>query len=218
MIGRAGRAGFVDTTGESILLFKGPDKQKVFELITGPMKRCDSSFQGDDSKAIRVLVLSLVGLHLTHYGSQIFAFFKQTLFYIQHRQIRRVANERHVEMDADLVPDEFEVLSNALVYLLDRRLIKINSGGEQSTVCTDPKGLFFASFEVTPLGMAAIKGNIDLDYVHQLYADLKSGLKCLVLSNYLHLLYLCTPYDLVNSLMNVDLDAYINKVNFVFHL
>ncbi len=39
----------------------------------------------DDSKAIRLLVLSLIGLNLTHHGYNILEFFKQTLFYSQVR-------------------------------------------------------------------------------------------------------------------------------------
>ena len=37
----------------------------------------------DDSKAIHLLVLSLIGLNLTHFGYNILEFFKQTLFYSQ---------------------------------------------------------------------------------------------------------------------------------------
>lgn len=76
----------------------------------------------------------------------------------------------------------------------------------------DLKTYYFSTFEITKLGTAAIKGNVDLDCVDQLHSDLKIGLKTMVLSNYLHLLYLCTPYDLVNSLINVDYDTYAHKV------
>jgi hypothetical protein len=33
----------------------------------------------------------------------------------------------------------------------------------------------------------------------------------MVLSTNLHLLYLCTPYELVNSLLNIDYDVYSRK-------
>ncbi len=42
MIGRAGRAGLSDY-GESFLLFKSIEKKKVYDLISLPMKRCESS-------------------------------------------------------------------------------------------------------------------------------------------------------------------------------
>jgi POLQ-like helicase len=227
MIGRAGRAGLIDSVGESILLFKLQDKQKVVDLITGPMKRCDSSFQGDDSKAMRVLVLSLIGLNLTHLGSQILLFVKQTLFYLQQKDklLRKENSESKCSIQAltedekriAIVPDDFDLISNALVYLLKSRLIEINSSDPLAkctvTEITNVKALYYVQFEITKLGLATTKGNIDLDYVDQLYVDLKTGLKTMVLSNYLHLIYLCTPYELINSLNNIDLDTYINKVN-----
>lgn len=217
MIGRAGRAGFADTTGESILVFKGADKQKVLELVTGPMKRCESSFQGDNSKAIRILVLSLVALNLVHLGSQVFLFFKQTLYYLQqHIKLTKSMSIEFVDIESDadcFIPDEFELISSALVYLLENSLVRISSSNNIDWK-NDVKSLFYANFEVTQLGMAAIKGNVDLDCIHQLYSDLKSGLKNLVLCNYLHLLYLCTPYEMVNSLNSVDFDIYLAKVIF----
>lgn len=221
MIGRAGRAGLIDSIGESILLFKIADKSKVVDLITGPMKRCESALQCD-SKALRVLVLSLIGLNLTHLGSQILLFIRQTLFYLQHSQ-KLIKDKEEVSVQETnkmlgLVPDEFDLISDALDYLVKKSLIKINSteslGKDISeTDENNLKCLYYAKFEITKLGTAAIKGNIDLDFVHQLYNDLKIGLKSMVLSNYLHLLYLCTPYDLVNNLTNVDYDTYAHKVS-----
>ena len=221
MIGRAGRAGLIDSVGESILVFKNADRLKVLDLISGPMKRCESSFQCDDSKAIRLLVLSLIGLNLTRLGSQIFRFFRQTLFFMQKKtrldneeKKRALADEPRETLCAVSVPKEFDLISNALDYLLKKELVRVNS--EHSVkVEGDLDGLetlYFSYFEITKLGMAAIKGNVDLDNVHQLYADLKIGLKSMVLSNYLHLLYLCTPYELVNSMINIDFDIYARKV------
>jgi len=42
-----------------------------------------------------------------------------------------------------------------------------------------------------------IIGPIDVDRGKQLYDDLTQAQESLVLANYLHLLYLVTPYDLV---------------------
>ena len=82
MIGRAGRAGLSDY-GESFLIYNNKDKAKVKDLISLPMKRCESYMNVTDFKTLGLLVLSLVGLKLAHYGENILAFFKQTLFYIQ---------------------------------------------------------------------------------------------------------------------------------------
>ena len=219
MIGRAGRAGLIDSAGESILIFKNIDRMRVVDLISGPMKRCESSFQCDDSKAIRLLVLSLIGLNLTHLGSQILLFFRQTLFFMQ--QQARLAKEAKEAGGLKLpaaarftVPKEFELISSALDYLIRAKLICVNTD-ESVKPEVDVDGLdvlYFSKFEVTKLGMATIKGNIDLDYVQKLHDDLMGGLRSIVLSNNLHLLYLCTPYELAANLINIDYDIYARKV------
>jgi POLQ-like helicase len=236
MIGRAGRAGLIDSTGESILVFKNQDKQKVLDLITGPMKRCESSFQCDDCKAIRILVLSLIGLKMTHYGSQVLLFFNETLFFLQQKaklSKREATDEKDETEDEaavedeqmsadkkkliDLVPEEFRLISKALEYLIEMKFIQLVPNEYESILKSlkevTGKYLYYATFEITKMGLATIRGNIDMDYVHQLYSDLNAGLKTMVLSNYLHLIYLCTPYDMVNSLSKIDLDIYALKVS-----
>ena len=231
MIGRAGRAGMISSTGESILMFQLMDKQKVYDLISGPSKTCESSFECNDYKAIRVLVLSLISLNLTHCGAEILLFFKQTLFYMQQKKrMDNAKKEKENLFAADdtvsnkdvIVPEEFSLISSALLYLAKNKFISLKKSSE--TVYgveefdkeneSELNHLFFTThIEVTKLGTAAIKGNIDLDCVHQLYDDLNTGLKSIVLSNSLHLLYLCTPYELVNSLITVDFETYCRKVN-----
>ena len=346
MIGRAGRAGLIDSAGESILIFQPGDKKRVRELLTGGMKRCESSFECADSKAIRMLILSLIGLQLTHLGSQMLLFFNETLFFMQNKKKllksittttttttsttnvrraqvgccgddddddddQRILDEllaaEHTKQQKNnnsnttttptetttttkstrksddpnaLVPSEFALISDALLYLYKKKLITVskvaNTSGElvaatpqdlqplqalcdaddadasesseitstnsntnissssnnssssssssgkqadeerqrrkKQTAAEAMRRFYFCQFEITKLGMAAIKGNIDLDYVHQLHADLTIGLKSIVLSNSLHLLYLCTPYELVHSLVTVDYDTYVHKV------
>jgi POLQ-like helicase len=224
MIGRAGRAGLIDSAGESILLYQNKDKNNVFSLLTEPMKRCESSFECDDKKAIRLLVLSLIGLNMAHYGSQILLFFKETLFYLQNKEkLKEKKDDQNVIISSDtikdtkelFVPDEFYLISNALAYLFKEELITIKNDEIPENLSSDSSSLkkfYYSQFEITKLGMASIKGNINLDYVHKLYEDLKLGLKSIVLSNCLHLLYLCTPYDLVNSMYDMNYDTYARKV------
>lgn len=105
---------------------------------------------------------------------------------------------------------------------MNNKLIGINTpqdnkNGKQLTISdeeVDLRTLYFSGYEINKLGLAAMKGNIDLDMVDQLYTDLKIGLKSMVLSNYLHLLYLCTPYELARCFRNLDFDIYHTKVNF----
>lgn len=182
------------------------------------MKRCESSIEFD-SKSIRVLVLSLISLRLTPHGFDILDFFKTTLFYQQKKEpTKSKLSQSQPAFDEDndedeQIPKEFVIFYNALNYLLQNKFVQIS----EMTSDTKPEDLtlnqlYFSKYEITKLGMAAVKGGIDLDFTQQLYSDLKLGLNTMVLSNYLHLLYLCTPYELVDSLNMVDYDTYARKV------
>jgi len=219
MIGRAGRAGLSDF-GESFLLFKNQEKARVYDLISLPMKRCESSMSGEDNKATRLLVLSLIGLNLTHFGFNVLEFFKQTLFYMQKKEklIKEAPKqeqlEENQEKDFIQVPAEFEIISDALIYLLKNKFLTMSESEDQkskietSIETIDLKTLYKSYYKISNLGLAAVKGNIDLDSVHRLYSDLSIGLKTMVLSNCLHLLYLCTPYDLSRHFRDLDFNIY----------
>ncbi len=213
MIGRAGRAGF-NTCGESILLFQNMDRLKVYDLVSGPMKRCESSIEFD-SKSIRMFVLSLIALELVKFGFNVLEVFRETLFYAQKKGSRLNTEEVNEDELAKIkVPVDFMMFTHGLRYLLKNGLIRMKSSetvGVEDKKEYEIRELHFGELEITKLGMAAVKGGIDLEYCGQLHSDLKIGLGSMVLSNYLHLLYLCTPYELVASLLNIDFDVFARK-------
>ena len=198
MIGRAGRAGFGDNTGESILIIESNrkflDKTKIAELTTGPMSRCESSLNCNDSKAIRSLILSLIDLKLIKNGFEMCQFFEQTFYFMQQED-----------------KTNFNYIFDAMIYLIEMKLVEAKNGSNFGDLTSKQELLNF-EFEITKLGVASIKCGIDLDWLPRLYTDLSIGLKHMVLSTSLHLLYLCTPYDLVNNLLNMDFDVYTRKV------
>ncbi|KAH7970010.1 hypothetical protein HPB52_023899 [Rhipicephalus sanguineus] len=61
MAGRAGRAG-MDSSGESILIVPNTDKEKVRKLLEAPVDSCYSNLLQDEQKALKMLLLSLIGL------------------------------------------------------------------------------------------------------------------------------------------------------------
>ena len=197
---------------------------KVYDLISGPMKRCESSIEFD-SKSIRILVLSLISLKLTPHGFDILDFFKSTLFYQQKKEpTKSKLSQSQIDSDDadendEQIPKEFIIFYNALNYLLHNKFIQINEmKSEVKPEELTLNQLYFSKYEITKLGMAAIKGGVDLDFTQQLFSDLQLGLTTMVLSNYLHLLYLCTPYELVDSLTTVDYDTYARKVRILYVL
>lgn len=46
---------------------------------------------------------------------------------------------------------------------------------------------------------SSFTGSVDLTYSQELYKDLSKGLDGLLLSSYLHLVYLVTPYDMISQ-------------------
>jgi POLQ-like helicase len=224
MVGRAGRAGLVDSAGESFLLFQVADKQKVYDLLVNPLKPCNSSFQYEDFKAVRSLVLSLICLNLAKSGFELLDFFKETFFFLQieakakrdtNNPIKEELLEEKEKADGQpAISSNFKMIADSLSYLIEKKFLSIQTSLKVSNKSEEdtPSSLYMSYFEITKLGAASIKANIDLDCVHQLHFDLRLALKCIVLSNYLHLIYLCTPYDLINSVNNMDFDVYSRKV------
>ncbi|XP_059821307.1 helicase POLQ-like isoform X1 [Hypanus sabinus] len=176
MVGRAGRAG-IDTEGESILITQEQDKKLIADLVSRPVECCYSNLIQDGEKGIKDLLLSLIGLKIAQTLDKIVEFMEITLLGVQ--------KQLHFKEKTFL-----EVIEQALQPLLEKGLIKgqvsRSSEGEQRS----------CQLEITNLGRAAYKGSIDLAYCDTLNMDLKKSLEGLVLDNYLHLIYLITPYDM----------------------
>uniref|UniRef100_A0A4W3J0M3 Helicase, POLQ like n=1 Tax=Callorhinchus milii TaxID=7868 RepID=A0A4W3J0M3_CALMI len=179
MVGRAGRAG-IDSEGESILIVQEKDKQMVTDLVSRPSEGCYSNLLCDHGKGIKALLLSLIGLKITQTPEEIVRFLSGTLFSVQQQQLS----------DGKSL---WEVTKQTLELLIEKGLIsdKVSHKSSEQEIRH--------TLEVTTLGHATYKGSIDLEYCDVLYKNLKKGLEGLVLSNYLHLIYLVTPYDLVSQ-------------------
>ncbi|KAM7368580.1 hypothetical protein PAMP_012906 [Pampus punctatissimus] len=171
MVGRAGRAG-IDTEGESILVLQDKDRTMAKSLVCAPMENCYSNLMHDEGKGILSLVLSLIGLNITHSMDQVRDFLSWTLLYVQQKQLC-------VEKSL------WKVVQQCVDLLKQKDLITVDAHGE--------------SLQVTKLGKATYKGSVDLTHSDELYTDLAKGLEGLLLNSYLHLLYLVTPYDMISQ-------------------
>ncbi|KAK7473467.1 hypothetical protein BaRGS_00035296 [Batillaria attramentaria] len=76
----------------------------------------------------------------------------------------------------------------------------LNACDEAGDSSSEPHSTMDFTLEVTTLGKATFKGSVDLECGARLYEDLQKGEQSLVVANYLHLLYLVTPYDLAADL------------------
>lgn len=171
MVGRAGRAG-IDSVGESILILQEKDRNTAKTLVCAPMENCYSNLMHDNGKGLLSLILSLIGLNITSSVEQLQDFLRGTLLYVQRR---------HLCVDRNLQ----EAVQQCVDVLKEKDLITEDSHSQ--------------NLQVTKLGKATYKASVDLTYSDVLYKDLSKGLEALLLNSYLHLVYLVTPYDMIDQ-------------------
>ncbi|CAL1683577.1 unnamed protein product [Lasius platythorax] len=218
MIGRAGRAG-MGVLGESILICKRSEINKVKDLLTSQMDDSLSSLHIENNRGINNLILSAIQLNMATTRSELHKLTAASLLNIQQNRIG-------VNMKA--ITDE------TITALLKCSVIKVKSKGrntgnpnitvvipsqepmhmEKSPVKKGKNMIAFTSeteFQLCDLGQAAMKGPIDLQTAYTLYEDLKTAQKHLILIDNLHLLYLVTPYDSISQITPIG-SIYYNVV------
>ncbi|XP_078455497.1 helicase POLQ-like isoform X2 [Lampetra planeri] len=193
MVGRAGRAG-IDSSGESITIVNSRDKAKAVTLVGGPFEVCQSSLTYEDGKGVQSLLLSLIGLKITTDIDAIHRFLETTLFGVQQQQ------------EGGGMKELWELGRHCLQQLLQSGLVRLCSRSEGAAAPSEQL------LEITKLGQATFKGSVDLAFCTVLYQDLKVGIEGLVLNNYLHLIYLATPYDMVSQ-CRPDWNTYMRQFN-----
>ncbi|XP_077272172.1 mutagen-sensitive 301 isoform X1 [Temnothorax americanus] len=212
MIGRAGRAG-MGVLGESILICKKAEINKVKDLLISQMDDSLSSLHIENDRGLNNLILSAIQLNMAVTRSELHKLTTTTLLNIQQNRIG---------VDLRTITDE------TITALIKCGVIKVKSKGsntgdpnvtvvipsQESTrvdkreIKKGVKTITFTSeteFQLCDLGQAAMKvaGPIDLKTAYTLYEDLKTAQKHLILIDNLHLLYLLTPYDNVSQITPV---------------
>ncbi|XP_069680536.1 helicase POLQ-like [Periplaneta americana] len=221
MVGRAGRAGFGEA-GESILICKKSDAPKVKEMLSSTMDEVVSSLHMDDARGIRSLVLSCVGLGIATTRSALRKLMDCSLLSIQ---ASRLGVDLHFLIDEAIIalirlealktvtnenssPDSSIVLdnsSNVSVHILDtsESPVRRNSSPSIDKKNKTARTVYLQNdteLRISKLGKAAIKGCVQLSLARTLHRDLVQAQSSLVVLSYIHLLYLVTPYDLMNQI------------------
>ncbi|ESO08460.1 hypothetical protein HELRODRAFT_74949, partial [Helobdella robusta] len=198
MIGRAGRAGF-HSSGESILIAKQHDIKDVKYLIQGACESCYSSLSCSYlHKQLSNLVLTCVGLKVTRSISDVLSFLKKTLCYQQLKQ-----KNEHARFESDVNLCLINLIGSGLI--VEKFLVSLDDDNANN----------HTHLEVSKFGRAVFKGSIDLNICKLLYDDLKANQSNVVLSSYLHLIFLITPYEHITNTSNplhIDWWIYINEV------
>ncbi|XP_037087624.1 helicase POLQ-like [Pollicipes pollicipes] len=188
MVGRAGRAG-IDDSGESILIVAAKDSKLVGELLMSPLERCVSTLLERDGHGLRRLLLSAVTLGLADSPAALVQVASRSLLAAQ--------------------ADALQVDLPAVV-----RLLRVSRrDGAAGPLPDGDRWAPELQLKVSRLGTAAVKGNVDLRVAGRLYDDLVHAQSALAVINQLHLLYLVTPYDMMDNIRpaaSVYFDLYMS--------
>uniref|UniRef100_A0A1Y1LMT2 Helicase POLQ-like n=1 Tax=Photinus pyralis TaxID=7054 RepID=A0A1Y1LMT2_PHOPY len=201
MIGRAGRAGLGEV-GESILICKSIEIAKVQELFLSPMDKTLSKLHESECSPLRQLFLSCIALGTANTKTQLETVISKTLLFVQQTQlnvfveglVKKVIHDLH-KLQAVEIGDKNSLPLNDITFACTYFSPSMNvSEPVKKKLLIDNN----TKLVVSKLGNAAMKGNLSLTDARLLYNDLTKAKDCLVLINCLHLLYLVTPYNLVD--------------------
>lgn len=231
MVGRAGRAGFGET-GDSIMICAARDNTRVMSLLCSSMELVSSYMHEDNARALRALFLSAVGLGLATCRKELQQLAAATLFNVQAQRLDIDIVQISKDVIKDLIitkvltakithrSNESLKIENVDMQSQDGSFTRPNSQNTQPTAgITSNKVITHVvlrpstPLEVSRLGRASFKSGIDLNRSEAVYKELLQARMSLVVVDYLHLLYLITPYDgNDNGLIRPDMGVFYQKV------
>lgn len=242
MVGRAGRAGMCGDVGESILVCSPRDNIRVSELLCSPMDEAASSLHANESKGIQNMVLSAIGLGLATCRTDIQKLMSITLMSLQSKRLSINTSKLTDEvienlfklkavtlaetsnlMQANISCIEFETQqgpASQMSYTETRHQQKpINTATLNHHIVGGHKKLRNIKLKpstqmtISKLGRASFKSGFDLIKAQIIYKDLMQAQRSLVLLNYMHLLYIVTPYEPVDINVYPDMSIYYSQVS-----
>lgn len=233
MVGRAGRAGFGES-GDSILICAARDNMRVMSLLCSAMDEVVSHMHDENARALRTLLLSSIGLNMASCRTDINRLAASTLTAVQaHRLeidmatltdetikslllVKAITAKSTKSPNDSLKGNEVELVSQ------DGSFVKnspVEAGGTQAGANAPKKKVTntirlkpSTPLEISRLGKASFKSGISLERAHVVMTDLMQAQRSLVLVDYLHLLYLVTPYEASDVQINPDKRIYYSKV------
>lgn len=217
MVGRAGRAG-MGNIGESILICKNNELQKITELLKSKMDDSLSTLHIDKDRGINNLILSAILFSMATTRHELHKIVKRTLLNIQQKRlnvnIKQIVDETITEFLKSGVIKIKEKERNVNISKPNISVIfpSQDISSCPTTIETKKKRIIKltnnSKLELCSLGRAAMKGCIDMECAYTLYQDLKKAQEHLILLDYLHLLYLVTPYNIISQIKPIGFIYY----------
>ncbi|KAI4487507.1 hypothetical protein M0804_005656 [Polistes exclamans] len=210
MIGRAGRAG-LGNIGESILICKSNELPKVKELLISKMDDSLSTLHIEKDRGINNLILSAILLSIATTRSELYTLITKSLLSVQQKRlnidIKKVMDETISLLFKNGIlkirnMDKCNIVNSVSIAIPSQESMSIEN---PEMIKKKPKIALSSTtkLELCDLGRAAMKAGIDLQCAYELYEDLKKAQKHLILTDCLHLLYLITPYNIINQIQPI---------------
>lgn len=188
IVGKAGRAE-LDECGESIIIFDSKDHNRMVQLLTGPVDEAASSLHLSNRKGLDSLILSAIGVGIATCLMDVQNLVSNTLLSVQAER---------------LGVNVGQLVNQAVTELLNIKALTTSSNVQFENI-VDP-------LYITQFGKASFKSGFDLQNSVVIYKDLQEAQKSLALLDHLHLLYVATPFEPVNSNIAIDMTVYYNMV------
>ncbi|XP_052845080.1 helicase POLQ-like [Drosophila gunungcola] len=198
MVGRAGRAGLGEA-GESILIAQSKDNLQVGQMLFSPMDKALSSMDQQEAVGLQSLILSVIGLNLAECRRDLNRLVNSTLLAVQ-------ASALEVAVDDIVLRILREMFKNKVLQVTEPQAkSRINSSEiittqdvNQTNRAAGERRLLIGQstpFKLTHIGRAAFKAGIDYKRANAIHKELRQAQQQLILTNYLHLLYLVVSFN-----------------------
>ncbi|KAH8278259.1 hypothetical protein KR044_009024, partial [Drosophila immigrans] len=217
MVGRAGRAGLGDA-GESILITQSKDNIKVGEMLFSPMDKALSSLDQQEAIGLQVsaiissifvlhkniihlqtLILSVIGLNLADCRRDLNRLVNSTLLAVQAGSLEVAVDDLVLRILRDMFKNKVLKLRENAAKPNCSDIITTQDMNQSTShsVASNRRLLISQStrFQLTSIGCAAFKAGIDYKRTFVIHNELKNAQQRLILSSYMHLLYLVVCFN-----------------------
>ncbi|XP_037718740.1 helicase POLQ-like [Drosophila subpulchrella] len=198
MVGRAGRAGLGEA-GESILIAQSKDNLQVGQMLFSPMDKALSSMDQQEAVGLQSLILSVVGLNLAECRRDLYRLVNSTLLAVQASSLEVAVEEIVLRILREMFKNKVLQLTEppAKSKINSSEIITTQDVNQTNRPAGERRLLIGQStpFKLTNIGRAAFKAGIDYKRANAIHKDLKQAQQQLILTNYLHLLYLVVCFN-----------------------
>lgn len=182
--------------GESFLIFSSKDNFNVAQMLTSPMTKVHSSMSDEQAMGLQSLVLSAIGLDIANCRRDLVKLAETTLLSLQLDELDCESVEKTVLTILKTMHKHSVWEFNSAKTNLD---ISVFSSSEQSLNTTQARNKFAlcntTKIQLTKIGKAAFKAGVDFIKAKSMAIELRNSQKCMVLTNYSHLLYLVVSFN-----------------------